>query len=165
MKKFHIAVTYPAGLDRILPMLVDPDYTRFRMTKAGASPRSVTVEGDPRAPRLTVQVPIPLDAVPAPLRRLVPAGAVATIVEAWHQGAGDRSPTGVMTASAAGIPATLRADFRLDSLSDDACERIYDGQVTVSVPLVGGSLETKVVDQLSTLVALESVAAAQFLSR
>lgn len=165
MKKFHIAVTYPAGIDQVRGMLQDPEYTRFRLAKAGATARSVTLSGEPLAPRITTVVPIPQQTLPSSVRRLVPASAVATLVEAWHEQAGDRSPTGVLTASATGIPARLRADFRLTAQSDDVSERIYDGEVSVSLPLVGGSLETKVIEQLEQLVSLEAAAAAQFLAR
>lgn len=162
--EIRTSVQYPADIATILPVLMDPEYARFRLAEAGLTATSVTVSEENGATRLTMVIPVSGDVVPANYRKLVPANLTATIVELWHPTAGDRSPTGVMSVDFTGVPARARANFRLTE-TGETCERVIEGEVTVSIPLVGKKIEAKAVSMLERLVRAESKAAADYLAR
>lgn len=162
--KFQTVATYPTDIETARALLTDPEFTRFRLAKAGIEASSIDSVEEDGAKRLSIVVPISGDMVPANYRRFVPATLTATITELWHPVAGDRSPTGVLTAEFSGVPARARADFRL-AAAGDACERAFEGEVAVSVPLVGKAIEQKAVGMLQQLVAAEARAAAEFLAQ
>ncbi|MDN5558966.1 MAG: DUF2505 domain-containing protein [Ruaniaceae bacterium] len=162
--KFTTVATYPADAETIRALLIDPEFTKYRLAKAGVEASSIEASEDGNGQRLTIVVPISSDMVPANYRRFVPGSLSATITELWHPVAGDRSPTGVMSAEFSGVPASARADFRLTD-TGEACERSFEGEVKVSIPLVGRAVEQKAVGMLESLVAAEARAAASFLAR
>lgn len=161
--KFNATAQYPADVHTIRALLVDPEFTKFRLAKAGVEASSIeSVEADGGV-RLTIVVPVSGDMVPANYRRFVPSSLSATLVEHWHPVAGDRSPTGVMSMEFSGVPARARSDFRLTETGETS-ERVFDGELSVSIPLVGKAIEQKAVGMLERLVRAESKAAAEFLA-
>lgn len=158
--KFQTTAAYAADVAATRALLLDPEFARFRLAKAGLEASSIESVDD----RLTIVVPVSGDLVPANYRRFVPDSLTATITELWHPVAGDRSPTGVLTAEFSGVPASARADFRLTS-NGETCERAFEGEVKVSIPLVGKAIEQKAVSMLEQLVRAEAKAAAEFLAR
>lgn len=162
--EFTTVATYPADAETIRALLTDPEFTKYRLSQAGIEASSIEASESGAGQRLTIVVPISSDMVPANYRRFVPESLSATITELWHPVAGDRSPTGVMSAEFSGVPVKACADFRLTS-QGETCERSFEGEVKVSIPLVGRAIEQKAVGMLESLVAAEARAAAAFLAR
>lgn len=162
--KFQTSARYSAPVEVTRELLTDPQFAAFRLAKAGMEASSVESSEEGRGTRLVIVVPVSSEMVPQNYRRFVPSSITATITELWHPVAGDRSPTGVMTVEFTGVPAHARADFRLIA-SGETSERIFDGEVTVSIPLVGRAIEQKAVGMLERLVAAESAAASEYLAR
>lgn len=161
---FESTVRYPADLATMTAVLLDPAYLDFRFSQLGVEALEKTVGGEPDAPLFRVRAVIPPTMVPTAYRTFVPARLTLTLVEAWHPGAGDRSPGGTLTVEFDGVPARASATFRLDA-AEQGCERRYQGEVTAKVPLVGKKLESAAVGAMERVVRAEESAARAYLAR
>lgn len=162
--KFDSTVRYPGDLASTTALLLDPGYLDFRLRKMGVEVVEQSVETRDGAPRLSVRATVPSEMVPATYRRFVPPRLKLHLVEVWQPQAGDRSPTGTLTVEVEGLPARAAASFRLDAV-DEGTERVYSGDVTASIPLVGRKLESAAVAALDRVVRAEQRAAAEYLAR
>lgn len=162
--KFDSTVRYPADLATTTALLQDPEYLQFRLQKLGVDVVEQAVETRDGSPRISVRATVPSSMVPANYRRFVPSSLRIHLVELWQPLAGDRSPTGTMTVEVEGLPARASANFRLDAV-EGGTERVYNGDVTASVPIVGRKLETAAVSALGRVVRAEQQAAAEYLAR
>lgn len=162
--KFESTVRYPGDLAATTALLLDPGYLEFRLRKLGIEAVEQSVETRDGAPRISVKASVPSSMVPASYRRFVPPNLRIHLIELWQPEAGDRSPTGTMTVEVEGLPARASASFRLDATADGT-ERVYSGDVTASIPLVGRKLESAAVSALDRVVRAEQEAASEYLAR
>ncbi len=162
--KFESTVRYPGDLAATTALLLDPGYLEFRLHKLGIEAVEQSVETRDGAPRISVKASVPSSMVPASYRRFVPPNLRIHLIELWQPEAGDRSPTGTMTVEVEGLPARASASFRLDATADGT-ERVYSGDVTASIPLVGRKLESAAVSALDRVVRAEQEAASEYLAR
>lgn len=162
--KFESTVRYPSDLASTTSLLQDATYLEYRLQKLGVDVIEQSVETRDGSPRITVRATVPSSMVPSSYRRFVPSSLRIHLVETWQPLAGDRSPTGTMTVEVEGVPARASANFRLDSV-DGGTERVYSGDVSASIPLVGKKLETAAVAALDRVVRAEQIAAAEYLAR
>ncbi len=161
--KFESTVRYPGDLAATTALLLDPGYLEFRLHKLGIEAVEQSVETRDGAPGFGEGRYL-LDGAPASYRRFVPPNLRIHLIELWQPEAGDRSPTGTMTVEVEGLPARASASFRLDATADGT-ERVYSGDVTASIPLVGRKLESAAVSALDRVVRAEQEAASEYLAR
>lgn len=160
--KFESTVRYPGDLASTTALLQDPKYLEFRLSQLGLGGAERSVEND--GARISVRATVPASLVPASYRRFLPATLTIQVAEAWRPSAGDRSPTGTVTVELEGIPARATASFRLDAV-ESGTERVYSGEVTAAIPLIGRKLEAAAVAALDRVVHAEESAAAAYLAQ
>lgn len=84
--------------------------------------------------RLVVRRNLP-EGVPAPLQRFLPQDGAVVQVDEWH---GD---SGRWDVGFGGAPGTLRGVTRVEPVGEGRSRWVVEGEVTVTIPLVGGRAE------------------------
>jgi hypothetical protein len=102
---------------------------------------------------LTVSRELP-DGVPGFLERFLPSDGRVTESFDWDAPAGDGSRHGCWSADIPGAPARLAGTLRLEPIPGGSRYTI-EGQVKVSVPLVGGRAESFIASMVERLAAKE----------
>lgn len=167
-------VTYPGDVDSVLAMLLDPEFTRSARTTAAAgalgassTPLALDVEvlEDSGATELVVTAPVPAHLLPSAARAFAGAGLSVRAVDRWETAG--REPgapvTGALTMTVAGAPARLVATQQLVP-TDAGTERRVTGELKVSVPFVGPTIERAAMGQIDEVLRGEQDAAARWLA-
>ena len=94
------------------------------------------------------------DEVPGFLRRFLPADGRVAQTDSWGPVEGG-SRRGRWVADIPGAPARVGGDMRLEPTAS-GCRYVVDGQIKVSVPLIGGRAEAYLADQVHRLLGREA---------
>lgn len=159
--RFEHTITYPAPLDAVAAMLLDVEYTKGRFAAAQVDAK---VEVDPANPS-SIIARIPLDAslLPDPASRFVPADTVVTLTETWE-------PVSASTLSGVGVGDFPGLPVRMSSQSrcveeNGVTRRTITGELTVSIPFLGGRIEQMIEGQLGAFVRKEEEFAALWIGK
>lgn len=160
MKTFTVEHEYAVPPGQFVELLADADFLAAKQQRFGGAGKAVVERADGR---LTLRVPrqIPLDAVPAPARPLLPSGGRITHVESW-QTAGEPLRCAWHAEVGPG-PAKIGGTASLASTAS-GCRYAVEGRADVRVPILGGRLEDMVTDYLSQLLGTEMSFAADWLA-
>jgi hypothetical protein len=161
VRHFHHDHTFPVEPAMLLELWLDQDAVRARHEATGHEVTSVTVErADDRATVTTAFRTRP--ELPGALRRAVPAVLAMTQRDTWIL---DGAARGSWELTSSGIPSRALGTMRLDVVSQGA-RMVIEGDVAVSVPLVGGRLEALACDTMrKTLDAAHAFSMSQVLQR
>ena len=139
---------FPA--ERVRAALTDEGYLRERLARIGGrSSALVSHEARDGVTRIVMRQGIDAEHLPSAARRLAPNGVTIERTEVWN---GRRA---TVTAAVAGLPGSLTGAMALDD-AEAGSVLAMDGEVKVSIPLVGGKLEGAIADQLGTLFGAEA---------
>jgi hypothetical protein len=147
--------TYAATPDTVLAMMTDPEVLTAKYTELGH--RDITIlEHTVDAGAVTVRSrrSVPMDVPGFAKRFLSPMNSVEQD-DHWDPPAGDRSRTGTWQVSAKGVPVKVGGTLRITPGSKGTTVVEIRGEVTSSVPLVGGKLASFVGGDVQRTLAAE----------
>ncbi len=163
----HREMSYPAPLDRVVAMMIDPEFQRQRCESQHALDHTVRVEPEGATyatPRLTVTTRrrLPTDQIPDFVRKFVGATIQLEEIITWLPGdAGSR--TAEVRLSVAGAPVTMSGRYTFTA--DGAGTReVADGTVKASIPFLGGKVEEAVLPVILAGLAAEEKLGAAYLT-
>ncbi len=165
MKPFTSSVSYSADAAAVRAALIDPAFIDEMAEKLSQQfrgevrSREVTADGDCTVSRVVVH--LPADQL-GPANSFLRDGVEATVVQRWEPESGG-THTGSYELTTQPDKAAVSAEFVLTETATGS-ERRYDGQVNVKVPLIGGTIESKVVERIGGLMGLERRAVEEFLA-
>lgn len=163
-----ISLTYPAGPQDVATMLADPAYYRAHLEPLGLEDAEVTVgqDGERLETRVTGQVP--QERVPAPARRFVRSGTQVSLTQVWQEPQADGTRTGRLDVKVPGAPVLLSATTHLAPASSPqgaaATALTAEIDLTVSVPLIGRSIEARAMPLVERAAASEQRLASRWLA-
>lgn len=140
--RFEAATDYPASAEAVATMFADPEYVRLKVAASGAT--SSTEEVTPAADggfTVTTKRAMPTDRVPAKFRSFVGNSVEMRFIEVWSAAAADGRRTATITLDIIGAPGRATGTAVLDPRGADASAVRYEGEVKVSIPLVGAPIE------------------------
>jgi len=163
--KLTTEMSYPgAELDRVLAMLLDEDFRSevCAATRALSHQVDITTRADGSAD-VTVSRVLPAD-VPDFVKKFVGETIRLVQSESWAAQDGSAGRHADLTLEVVGQPATMRGSIRLDQSPDGVHERV-SGDLTVSVPFVGGKIESDIAKGLLAAARVEQQTGRDWLSR
>lgn len=158
--RFEHTITYPAPLETVAAMLTDVEYTKGRFAAARVNAK---VEAAPANPS-SIIARIPLDAslLPEPANRFVPADTVITLTETWGPLSGS-TLSGTAEGDFPGLPIRMTSQSQCVG-ENGVTQRTITGELTVSIPFMGGRIEQMIDRHLGSLVRQEEEFAAHWLT-
>lgn len=162
MKK-TVTITYPATTERVAAMLADPQYLRQRLGRIGLEEADVAARG--RGFVSTLSGTVPPSRLPQAAARFVRSAVGFTLSESWDEPADDGSRRGSLDVTVSGAPVRLGASSRLAASSPQSTRLTMDLELSVSVPLIGRTLEDKAMGMVGAVVADEEKRAAAWLAQ
>lgn len=155
MRTFGTEHTYPAPPEQVRAMLADPVF-RERVAHAQHAV-GVEVQVDPPDSATTPGAPFTLvcrteqdtSGLPAVARKFVGATTTSVVTERWES-----AERGSLTIEAPGQPITSVGSVAL-APEGEGTRHVVEVQVTVRIPLVGGKLESLVVEALDAGYQIE----------
>jgi hypothetical protein len=162
VRTFEVEHEYALSPRELVGVVLDEDFLAARAREFGGSdPPTVHRDGD----HVRVSGPrrIPVEHAPGLAKRLLPPDGLAEQTDRWDLTDADR-PTAQWFVVVAGAPADLTGDYRIESTATGSRYQVT-GRVAVRVPLLGGSLEGMVVDNVRDLVSAELRFLADWLAR
>jgi hypothetical protein len=152
---YHSTSTYP--VEAVYAALVDPEFLRARLAQlGGASAEIVEHKADATSASFLLRHQLDTAGMPAMVRTLLAGGLTVERAEAWTKQA-DGSYRGTISVGVKGAPVPAAATGQQAlTASGTGSELRIGADVTVSMPLFGGQIETFVSDQVRNLLDLES---------
>ena len=143
-----------APVDRVFDLLSSPEWAATRARRFADG--STVVRHEQRADGgvlVAVSRELPAGA-PGFVQRLLPKDARVVETDEWAPADASGARAGRWTAEITGIPARLGGTMRLEPVAGGT-QYDREGAATVSVPLVGGRVETYVAEMAGRLAAKE----------
>lgn len=154
---------YPA--DGVYAAMVDPEYILARLAEIGG-PKADLLEYSIDAGGARYRLRHGLDAknLPALVRSVLPGEITIHRAESWTRvDAGGYD--GDVDVTIAGTPGSATGAMRLRDAGDGGSELHVRAEVTVKVPLVGGTIEGLVTGYVEDMLAAESAFTQRWLAR
>lgn len=147
--KIHHEFRYDASPDAVHAMLGDPAFRERVCEAQHVTGCSVSVDGDPAALQVEVDQRRPADGIPGFAKKFVGDEIQIVQRETW-----DGSTDAALSVTIPGKPGELHGTITLRPDGDGTLETV-SGELSVSVPLVGGKLEKLVADILGAALRTE----------
>jgi hypothetical protein len=163
----HREMSYPAPLERVVAMMIDPEFQRTRCESQHALDWTITVDPEdatPATPRITVTTrrKLPTDQIPEFVRKFVGAAIQLEEITTWLPGDAD-SRTAEVRLSVAGAPVTMTGRYVFTSEGAGTRE-VADGKVKASIPFLGGKVEEAVLPIILTGLGADEKLGAAYLN-
>lgn len=141
MKTLHDTIDYNASVERVARFYASSEHAAERARRLGVNDTHVDVQGNPDgAFTTTIQATVPREQIDHDkFSRFLPGRLDVTIVHDWDAPDGG-SRTGRLRATVASLPVDLSADFTLSG-SGDGSRMSIEANLSVKIPLVGGTIE------------------------
>lgn len=145
--KFTHRAEYPATADEVWAVMSSQDFqnAKCEATTSGDWSSNVSTAGDKT--RIISERVLPTDDLPDIARTFVGPTLTIAEVQVWGPPAADGTRTGELQVQIKGAPMTLKGSVRLSPTAAGSVQEI-DGELKVSVPLIGGKLEKAASDPL-----------------
>ena len=141
--------------DQVHAALVDPTYLRDRLNKLGGTNATLlehVVDGE--KVNLRLRHGVPASELPSAVRAFLKGDLVIERTEEWDRN-GDGGWLGRVQAGIPGVPGHIRGAMRLSEAPAGGSLMEMRGEVSVSIPFVGGKVEEVVSGQIVKLLAKE----------
>ncbi|WP_300082395.1 DUF2505 domain-containing protein [Propioniciclava sp.] len=156
--KITAAQSYPADPTAVHAMLTDEAFLARAASELGAVEHKVAAT--PSRSALEAALPAPSE-----IRRFIGDTLRIVMDTTWSDAAAGGSRDGVLTLTVPGAPMKAVADVRIAPAASGSTVT-YDGDLTVSIPLVGGQIEKLAAPEiLGALAAQERVGQAWLADR
>lgn len=154
---------HPAA--EVYAALVDPAYLESRLAELGG-PGAAVLErtDDAGVVRYRIRHGIDERNLPPLVRSLVGGTLSVERTETW-QPTSSGHYAGTVEAGVPGAPGWIRGGMRLDDVPDGGSELVVDGETKMNVPLLGGTIEDVIADNLVTLLDAETAFTTRWLAR
>lgn len=137
--RLQVRFDYPAPPEQVFAALTDPAYLTAKSEGDAAAIEILQHGQTPDGFRVSSRRTVALD-VPAFARKLVNPTNVLTQTDVWAEPAPDGSRTGTWQVEPRGLPVTMSGLMTLKPAPDGGTAGVIDGEITSSVPLIGGKL-------------------------
>jgi Protein of unknown function (DUF2505) len=155
--RFQHETTYAAAAADVYATVIDARFREAVCSRQGALRHSVQILDDSDGVKVLIDQVLPAHGIPAPAAKFVGEEIQVRRVELWV------TPTHAnIDISIPGKPGRLEGTLVL-SESAGRTTRTLDSQLTVSIPFVGGKLESLIADLFTTALDTEAEVAASFL--
>jgi Protein of unknown function (DUF2505) len=158
--RFRHVNAYPAAPAEVRSMLASPEFRDEVCTRQHALSHSVEIAEEGGATRVVITQSQAMDGAPSAARKLVGSSVQIVQRETWTD-----TDHADFAMEIPGKPGHLRGTITLVDNGDDGCEEVFDGEVKVNVPLVGGKLEGFVADILTRALRREGEVGVTWLGR
>ena len=148
MQKFSNSIDIPAPAAEVVALITTEKYLRFRYEDDNVRDFSLSITEDTVdifSYSLTREVDI-AGKVPKVAKKLVGDSLTVIQQQSWRKDS--VTYPGEMTVEAKGLPGKITAVTHVVSVDGDNCKLIVNGQVHVSIPLVGSQLEKVLVGRI-----------------
>lgn len=147
--KFSHEIRYDAGTDAVYAMLADETFRKQVCEAGGALRHSATVTPSGSGMSVLVDQTMPADGIPAFATKFVGNEIQVVQKETWT------SPTAAaLEVTIPGKPGHMRGSVTLREQDGQTLETV-EGEIKVSIPLVGGKLEALIGDLLASALRSE----------
>lgn len=148
--RFREELTYDADMARVRAMLADEGFREQVCEAQRVLDHDVTIIPEGLGMRVRIVQQQPADGIPSFAQRLV--GSTIEIVqeEHWHD-----ATAADLTVTIPGKPGHLRGTIRLEP-DGDGTREIVEGEVKVSIPVIGGKLEKLIAQLLGSALRAEN---------
>ncbi len=144
--------------------MVDREYLEARLAQLGGRGAALLKletggpeGGEVERAEYTVRLGVSREDLPAVAQKVLTGDLVIERTEVWRRTA-PGSYDGTVAATVIGAPSRITGTVRLSDVTTDGrpgCEFAFDGSARVSIPLVGGKIETVIAEQVERLVGRE----------
>ncbi len=135
---------WPASLDDVYAMLVDPEFqeAKCRATKAVEHDVSIDPQGDGDGRTITTHRTMSTASFPPQFKSMVGDALHITETQAWGQEGDDGTRTAALRVEISGLPISLRGTITA-SPSSDGSGTVMDmaGDLKAKIPVFGGRVE------------------------
>jgi len=156
--RFTHTSSYPADSATVFAMFADPAFRERVCTAQGSLRSSVSLALSDLGGEALVEQVLPAVGLPSYAAKFVGPEIEVRRRERWRDPADGNLEIGIP-----GKPGDLVATIRLDE-ADGATTVRYDGELSVSIPLIGGKLERFVADLFSSALDVEAQTGAAYLA-
>lgn len=138
--KFTHRAEYPASVEEVWAVMATPEFqdAKCEATTTGGYSSDVSTTGDRTT--ITSERVLPTDDLPDMARSFVGDTLTISEVQAWGPPEPDGTRTADLQLHIKGAPMTLKGTIRLSPNGSGSVQTV-EGDVKVSVPLIGGKLE------------------------
>lgn len=160
--EFKEEYEYDASIDAVWAMFSDPSYAILRASKLQLADPEVSVDASSDRISSTTRVAVPTEMLPAAAKRFISPNTEAVLAEKWTRPSNDVI-RGQLELSAAGVPANIKL---VSVLTADGTKTkvVSDGNVKVTIPLLGKRLESEAVKFAPMIIKGEQEASAEYLA-
>ncbi len=149
----HAEQRFPAAPDEVAVMLADPGFVRRWCEATHASGATVSIDGAPPQPfMVTTTRAYPTDSFPSFARRFVGDALEISQTDNWSA-VGDGTWAGESEVATTAVPARMLAKISLVP-DGEMTRQVVDGDLKVSIPLVGVKVETLMYDAITGALAI-----------
>jgi Protein of unknown function (DUF2505) len=150
----------------VFAMLTDPAFLARTCEATGALSHEVDVgEGTGGATVLTTVRVLPTDRVPDLVRSLVGQQLTVRRVDTWRAAAADGSRSGRIDVAIVGTPVSMTGTLALAAAGRSGTHESVDGELTASVPLLGGRIAKAAEPAVRAAIEVEQRIGAAWLTR
>ncbi|MFI9813085.1 DUF2505 domain-containing protein [Saccharothrix variisporea] len=142
--------------------LVDETYLRDRLDVLGGTGAAlIAFDKADGTTSYQLKQGVPADKLPSMARSVLGGDLIIDRAESWTEA----GYTGTVEVTLNGVPGRLDGTFTVADAAGGGSELTLVGQVKVSIPLMGGKLESLIVEQVALLLDKESEFTAEWLAR
>jgi hypothetical protein len=145
--KFTHRAEYPATADEVWGVMSTQDFQNAKCEATTTGDWSSTVSAAGDKTRIVSERVLPTDDLPDIAKTFVGPTLTIAEVQVWGPPAADGTRTGDLQVQIKGVPMTLKGTVRLSPNGSGSVQEI-NGDLKVSVPLIGGKLEKAASDPL-----------------
>lgn len=150
---------------RVHTARTDSDSLRARVRELGGGDSDlVGYESTEAGTRFQLHQEVRASVLPQAARSLVGGDLKVNRTESWRR-EDEGHYAGEVAAEIEGAPCSIAGSMWLRDLPGDGSELLVDGEVQVTIPLLGGKLERLVVDQVLELLEAEDRFTSDWLAR
>lgn len=159
----NASTTLPYPADAVAEVFTDREFVQAVSAKAGGELTEFNVTGPiTGAFDMTTVRAVPTDRLPDLARKFVGATMTVTQREVWSAPDADGSRTASITIAVAGAPVDVKATQKLVARGGETVVEL-DGQVTSSIPFMGGKIASAAEPYLGKALNLQATQAKAWL--
>lgn len=163
--KFNATAQYPLSASALADLLATQEFIEHKVKASRPVSFEATIEGASSG-AFTVKTTrvMPTDQVPDAFKRFVGQGIELHMVEEWGAAEADGSRHATLKIKVAGMPASATGNVLLRATGPESCEVTYFGELKVSIPLIGGKIESMATAGVDRALELERQATVEWLN-
>lgn len=145
--------SYPAAPDQVFALVSDPTFREESCARQGAHHYSVSITEEGDSTVIRIERTMPSD-MPDFIKKLTGDTVGITQVETWGPADADGARTATVLVDIHGQPAQMRGTSTISARGDGTVMSL-DGDVKVSIPLIGRRIEPEVAKAITASLADE----------